>query len=95
MCSIDVSTEDQAREGFSLPEQEKRLRAMCEYKGYEIYKVYKGAGISAKIGNHRPAFEELEYDLDNANDTIYELKDKVSELQKTVDYFLKNYGKSL
>ena len=35
---IRVSTEDQAREGFSLPEQEKRLRAMCEYKGYEIYK---------------------------------------------------------
>ena len=44
---IRVSTEDQAREGFSLPEQEKRLRAMCEYKGYEIYKVYKDAGISA------------------------------------------------
>ena len=38
---IRVSTEDQAREGFSLPEQEKRLRAMCEYKGYEIYKLYK------------------------------------------------------
>ena len=36
---IRVSTEDQAREGFSLPEQEKKLRAMCEYKGYEIYKV--------------------------------------------------------
>ena len=35
---IRVSTEDQAREGFSLPEQEKRLRTMCEYKGYEIYK---------------------------------------------------------
>ena len=29
---IRVSTEDQAREGFSLPEQEKRLRAMCEFK---------------------------------------------------------------
>ena len=28
---IRVSTEDQAREGFSLPEQEKRLRAMCEH----------------------------------------------------------------
>lgn len=25
---IRVSTEDQAREGFSLPEQEKRLRAL-------------------------------------------------------------------
>lgn len=33
---IRVSTEDQAREGFSLAEQEHRLRAMCEYKGYEI-----------------------------------------------------------
>ena len=29
---IKVLIEDQAREGFSLPEQEKRLRAMCEYK---------------------------------------------------------------
>ena len=38
---IRVSTEDQAREGFSLAEQEHRLRAMCEYKGYEIYDVYK------------------------------------------------------
>lgn len=48
MCSVRVSTEDQAREGFSLPEQEKRLRAMCEYKGYEIYKIYKDAGFLAK-----------------------------------------------
>ena len=62
---IRVSTEDQAREGFSLPEQEKRLRAMCEYKGYEIYKVYKDAGISAKTGNYRPAFEELKEDIKN------------------------------
>ena len=60
---IRVSTEDQAREGFSLPEQEKRLRAMCEYKGYEIYKVYQDAGISAENGNIRPAFEELLQDI--------------------------------
>ena len=60
---IRVSTEDQAREGFSLPEQEKRLRTMCEYKGYEIYKLYKDAGISAKTGNYRPAFEELLQDI--------------------------------
>ena len=72
---IRVSTEDQAREGFSLPEQEKRLRAMCEYKGYEIYKVYKDAGISAKTGNHRPAFEELKEDIKNKKvNTIAVLK---------------------
>ena len=72
---IRVSTEDQAREGFSLPEQEKRLRAMCEYKGYEIYKIYKDAGISAKTGNHRPAFEELQEDIKNKKvNTIVVLK---------------------
>ena len=31
-----VSTEDQAREGFSLPEQKERLEAYCKFKGYEI-----------------------------------------------------------
>ena len=72
---IRVSIEDQAREGFSLPEQEKRLRAMCEYKGYEIYKVYKDAGISAKTGNKRPAFEELLQDIkDKKCNTIVVLK---------------------
>ena len=72
---IRVSTEDQAREGFSLPEQEKRLRAMCEYKGYEIYKVYQDAGISAKTGNSRPGFEELLQDIrDKKCNTIVVLK---------------------
>ena len=72
---IRVSTENQAREGFSLPEQEKRLRAMCEYKNYEIYKVYKDAGISAKTGNKRPAFEELLQDIkDKKCNTIVVLK---------------------
>ena len=68
-------TEDQAREGFSLPEQEKRLRAMCEFKGYEVYKVYEDAGISAKTGNKRPAFDELLQDIkDKKCNTIVVLK---------------------
>ena len=72
---IRVSTEDQAREGFSLPEQEKRLRAMCEYKGYEIYDVYQDAGISAKTGNKRPAFDQLLQDIkDKKCNTIVVLK---------------------
>ena len=72
---IRVSTEDQAREGFSLPEQEKRLRAMCEFKGYEVYRVYEDAGISAKTGNKRPAFDELLQDIkDKKCNTIVVLK---------------------
>ena len=75
---IRVSTEDQAREGFSLKEQEKRLRTMCEYKVYKVYKVYKiykDSGISAKTGNYRPAFEELLQDIkDKKCNTIVVLK---------------------
>ena len=58
-----VSTEDQAREGFSLPEQKERLEAFCKFKGYEIIDYYEDAGISAKTGNHRPEFERLKNDI--------------------------------
>ena len=59
MCSIDVSTEDQAREGFSLPEQKERLEAYCKFNDYNIVEYYKDAGISAKTGNHRPEYERM------------------------------------
>ena len=52
-----VSTEDQAREGFSLPEQKEKLESFCKFKGYEIIAYYQDAGISAKTGNHRPEFK--------------------------------------
>ena len=58
-----VSTEDQAREGFSLPEQKERLEALCKFKGYEIYDYYEDRGISAKTGNYRPDFERLLNDI--------------------------------
>ena len=48
---IRVSTEDQAREGFSLGEQEENLLQLCSFKDlevYKVYKVYKDAGIYTK-----------------------------------------------
>jgi len=59
---IRVSTEDQAREGFSLGEQKARLEEFCKFKRYEIYKVYEDAGISAK-NDKRPAYQELMNDV--------------------------------
>ena len=60
-----VSTEDQAREGFSLPEQKIRLEDYCKAKGYEIGDYYTDEGISAKKGNLRPEFERLKEDIKN------------------------------
>ena len=54
-----VSTEDQAREGFGLPEQKERLEAYCKFNDYNIVEYYKDAGISTKTGNHRPEYERM------------------------------------
>lgn len=58
-----VSTTDQAREGHSLEEQEKRLRAMCEANNYKVYKVYTDAGISGKSAENRPAYQQMLKDM--------------------------------
>ena len=72
---LRVSTEDQAKEGFSLPEQKERLEAFCKFKGYKIYDYYQDAGISAKTGNFRPEFERLLQDgKDGKINTIVALK---------------------
>ena len=63
---IRVSTFDQAREGFSLGEQEERLKEFCKFKKYNIYKVYQDAGISAK-NDKRPAYQEMIEDVKKGN----------------------------
>ena len=57
-----VSTEDQSRYGHSLDEQEESMIALCQYKKYEIYKIYREEGVSAKSMN-RPKFQEMIEDL--------------------------------
>ena len=72
---LRVSTEDQAREGFSLPEQKERLETFCKFKGYDIVDYYEDAGISAKTGNYRPEFERLKEDIKSKRiNTIIALK---------------------
>ena len=61
---IRVSTLDQAREGFSLGEQEARLKDFCKAKEYEVYKVYADEGISAK-NDKRPAYQSMMNDVKN------------------------------
>lgn len=92
---IRVSTEDQAREGFSLGEQEEKLRSLCAYKEYDVYKVYCDAGISAKDMEHRPQFIEMledmkkgkinyivAYKLDRVTRSVRDLEELISLLEK-------------
>lgn len=63
---IRVSTFDQVREEFSLGEQEERLKEFCNFRRYNIYKIYQDAGISAK-NDKRPAYQEMIEDVKKGN----------------------------
>jgi len=53
-----VSTEDQAKEGYSLEVQREYLESFATREGYEIFKIYCDDGISA-YSTRRPALQEL------------------------------------
>lgn len=55
---IRVSTQDQAQHGFSLDAQQDALQNYARALGYEIYKLYKDEGKSAKDLN-RPEMINL------------------------------------
>lgn len=55
---IRVSTEDQAKEGFSIPAQRERLTAYVKSQDWEIYDYYIDDGYSAK-DTKRPAFQRM------------------------------------
>ena len=76
-----VSTEDQAREGFSLPEQKERLEAYCKFKGYEIVDYYEDAGVSAKTGNYRAEFENPAFEVQTKTVTLNPLGHDYDEPQ--------------
>ena len=57
---IRVSTEEQARHGLSVAEQEKSLRDYAQKHKYSIVGVYRDEGISARKNlNKRKALQEL------------------------------------
>ena len=98
---IRVSTEYQAREGFSLGEQKEKLLQLCKFKEYEVFKVYEDAGISAKDMAHRPAFQEMladmkkgkinyivAYKLDRVTRSVRDLEELIAVLEKHNTYLV-------
>ena len=57
-----VSTQEQAKDGYSIGEQTERLKKYCEAMGWTVYKTYTDAGYSG--GNtDRPALQEMIRDV--------------------------------
>ena len=91
---IRVSTEDQAKEGYSLEVQREYLESFAEREGLEIFKAYQDDGISGYT-TKRPALQELlkdakhkEFDLvlvykiDRFSRNLKDMLNLVDELSK-------------
>ena len=78
---IRVSTTEQAEEGYSLGEQEARLRKLCDAKGWILVKVYTDGGFSG--GNmERPALQEMIKAIEKGEADIV-LVDKLDRLSRS------------
>lgn len=60
-----VSTIEQAEEGYSIDEQNIKIREYCEREGHEIYNLYEDRGISGKNITNRPGIKQLLEDATN------------------------------
>lgn len=88
---VRVSTEMQAEEGYSLAEQEARLRLFAESQGWKIYEVRKDAGRSGKDLN-RPGIEAVTEDAQAhrvQKVVVYKL-DRLSRSQKNTLYLIED-----
>lgn len=62
---LRVSTEEQATEGYSLPEQERVCRAYCTTRGWNTARIYSDEGLSAfkdKVSD-RPGLQQMLEDV--------------------------------
>lgn len=59
---IRVSTQEQAKEGYSIPAQKERLMAHCSVQGWTDFKFYIDEGVSAKDTN-RPELKRMMEDV--------------------------------
>jgi len=64
---VRVSTEEQAKEGYSIRAQVDKLKSYVQIKDWDFYKVYADEGISGKNIKDRPAINELIADIKVGN----------------------------
>ena len=78
---VRVSTNKQAEEGYSIPQQIERLTKFCEAMGWQVVKVYTDDGYTG--GNlERPALKSMIKEIEKGNADIV-LVDKLDRLSRS------------
>lgn len=90
---VRVSTKEQV-EGYSISEQQERLKAYAKARGYTVIKTYVDPGHSG-ANIDRPALQEMMKEIKNADIVLVYKLDRLSRSQRDTLYlieevFLKN-----
>ena len=90
-----VSTEDQAKEGFSLDAQLEKLRSYCRARDWEIAGEYIDDGYSGR-NTKRPAYQKMMQEMDKWDVLLVIKMDRIHRNSKNFMLMmeqLKNSGK--
>lgn len=92
---IRVSTEEQAREGFSIDAQKAKLTAYCQIHDLDIHAIYIDDGISGKNLN-RTKVKELIDDIKSKDvDTLIVFKlDRLTRSVEDLSYLIRLFDKN-
>lgn len=90
-CYVRVSTDAQAEQGYSIPDQTAKLQAFCTVKGWENVKFYTDPGFSGSNLN-RPAMQEMIADAkeEKLKAVIVFKLDRLSRSQKDTLYLIED-----
>lgn len=86
-----VSTIEQAEEGYSISEQQDKLKKYCDIKDWKVVRVYTDPGFSGSNTN-RPSLQQLISDCkNNMFDAVLVYKlDRLSRSQKDTLYLIED-----
>lgn len=87
---IRVSTKEQAEEGYSIGEQEERLKKYCEAMEWDVVKIYIDPGFTGSDMN-RPALQDMikEIKKGTADTVLVDKLDRLSRSQFDTLYLIK------
>jgi len=84
-----VSTEDQAKEGFSLDAQQERLMAYCEAQGWDISGLYQEDGHSGR-STKRPQYQRMMAEKDSWDLILVMKMDRIHRNSKNFMIMMEN-----
>ena len=86
---IRVSTDLQAEKGYSLGEQEERLKAYCKSRNWDLVKIYADPGYTG-ANLDRPALQEMIRDIKAYDVILVNKLDRLSRSQKDTLYLIQD-----